>query len=34
MVADGEKCNIGYVGWDPTMNSVIVAHQGTNPTNL
>ncbi|KAI9440856.1 lipase [Lactarius indigo] len=24
----------GYVGWDPTLSSVVVAHQGTNPTSI
>ena len=24
----------GYVGWDPTLSTVIVAHKGTNPKKL
>jgi hypothetical protein len=29
---DGDQS--GYVGWDPTLSSVIVAHQGTKPTSM
>ncbi|KAH9991165.1 Alpha/Beta hydrolase protein [Russula vinacea] len=25
---------VGYVGWDPTLGSVVVAHQGTNPLEI
>ncbi|KAF8258441.1 alpha/beta-hydrolase [Lactarius quietus] len=28
---DGSAVQFWYVGWDPTLKSVIVAHQGTNP---
>ena len=30
-ICDGTDHGAGYVGWDPTLNSVVVAHQGTNP---
>ena len=30
----GTNHGAGYVGWDPTLSSVIVAHQGTNPIML
>jgi hypothetical protein len=25
---------LGYVGYDPTRNTIIVAHQGTDPSKL
>ena len=30
----GTDHGAGYVGWDPSLSSVIVAHQGTNPIKL
>ncbi|KAH9166730.1 Alpha/Beta hydrolase protein [Lactarius sanguifluus] len=31
---DGSAVQFWYVGWDPTLSSVVVAHQGTNPTSI
>ncbi|KAI0297451.1 hypothetical protein B0F90DRAFT_1811119 [Multifurca ochricompacta] len=31
---DGSAVQFWYIGWDPTLSSVIVAHQGTNPTSI
>jgi len=31
---DGSAVQFWYVGWDPTLYSVIVAHQGTNPASF
>jgi len=31
---DGSDTQFWYVGWDPTLSSVVVAHQGTDPTSL
>ncbi|KAL0953910.1 hypothetical protein HGRIS_005076 [Hohenbuehelia grisea] len=31
---DGDAVQFWYVGFDPTLNTVIVAHQGTDPSHL
>jgi len=31
---DGSDTQFWYVGWDPTLSSVVVAHQGTDPTSF
>ncbi|KAI0285654.1 lipase [Russula brevipes] len=31
---NGNSVQFWFVGWDPNLSSVIVAHQGTNPTKL
>ncbi|KAH9166731.1 alpha/beta-hydrolase [Lactarius sanguifluus] len=31
---DGSAVQFWYVGWDPTLSSVVVAHQGTKPTSI
>ncbi|KAF8493037.1 lipase class 3 family protein [Russula emetica] len=31
---DGSLTQFWYVGWDPTLSSVVIAHQGTDPTQL
>ena len=33
-IFDSEILPTGYVGYDPTLSTVIVAHQGTDPSKL
>ena len=34
IITNTSRASLVYVGFDPTSNSVVVAHQGTDPSNI